>query len=173
MKRKGSTLIELALTLPIFTALLVLAIGGVHQVMQVSRLAKDRGQLAYVFARLEQSIRSDVHEAYFAKVERDEKTNRLSLHLSLPDDSRIVYRPGSNRIDRERMDATGRTRTNSFALFLENKVLCEIQENRTVLMSIHRMHRDHTSADRLELFVRANLGRPHLQVPTQKGKKDE
>ena len=172
MKRKGSTLIELALALPIFTALLVLAIGGVHQVMQVSRLAKDRGQLAYTLARLEQSLRSDVHQAEFAKVERDEKGDLLSLHLSLPDGNSVVYRVRSKRIDREQMDATGKTRADSFALFLENKVLFEIKENRTVLMSIHRMHRDHTNADRLELFVRSCLGRPHLLIPMQKGTED-
>ena len=96
MKRNGSTLIELALALPIFTALLVLAIGGVHQVMQVSRLAKDRGQLAYTLSRLEQSIRSDVHQANFVKVERDEKDDLLSLHLALPDDTSIVYTLLSN-----------------------------------------------------------------------------
>ncbi len=173
MKRRGSTLIELSLTLPIFTALLVLAIGGVHQVMQVSRLAKDRGQLAYTLSRLEQSIRSDVHQASLAKVERDEKDDLLSLHLSLPEGNIIVYRVRSKRIDREHMDATGETHANSFALFLENKVLFEIEENRTVLMSIRRLHRDHKNADRMELFVRSNIGRPHLVAPTKKGTKDE
>lgn len=173
MKRNGSTLIELALTLPIFTALLVLAIDGVHQVMRVSRLAKDRGQIAYGLARLEQSIRSDVHQANFAKVERDEKADLLSLHLALPDDTRIVYRVRSTRIEREHHDTSGKTRADSFTLFSENKVLVEVEENRTVSISIHRVHRDHTNADRLELFVRSKIGRPHLLVPTEKGRKDE
>ena len=173
MKRNGSTLIELAISLPIFTALLVLAIGGVHQVMRVSRLAKDRGQLAYVLGRLEQSIRSDVHQANFATVERDEKADLLSLHLALPDDSSIVYRVRSTRIEREYIDTTGKTRADSFALFSENNVLIEVTENRTVLITIHRVHRDHTNADRLELFVRSKIGRAHLLAPTQKGSKNE
>ena len=173
MTRKGSTLIELALSLPIFTMLLVLMIGGVHQVMRVSRLAKDRGQLAYVLARLEQSVRSDIHQADTAKVVRDEKEDSLSLHLTLPENSRIVYRVRSNRINREHFDTTGRSRFDSFALFSENKVLIEVEEERTVLISIHRVHRDHSNADRLELFVRSQIGRPHLLAPAEKGAKNE
>jgi hypothetical protein len=141
--------------------------------MQVSRLAKDRGQLATTLARLEQSLRSDAHHAEFAKVERDEKDDMLSLHLSLPDGNSVVYRVRSKRIDREQMDATGKPHADSFALFLENKVLFEVKENRTVLMSIHRTHRDHTNAARLELFVRSILGRPHLLASTHQGTKDE
>ena len=173
MKRMGSTLIELALSLPIFTILLVLMTGGVHQVMQVSRLAKDRGQLAYVLARLEQSMRSDIHQADTVKVERDVKVDLLSLHLSLPDKSHVVYRVRSNRINREQLDATGKTRSDSFALFSENKVLFEVEKERSVLISIHRVHRDHSNADRLELFVRSNIGRPHLLAPSEKGTKNE
>lgn len=173
MRRRGSTLIELAISLPIFTMLIVLAIGGVHQTMRISRLAKDRGQLAYSLAKLEQSVRNDVHQADSAKVERDEKSDRLSLHLVLSDDSHIVYHSRSNRIDREQLDATGKTHFDSFALLLVNKVLFEVKENRIVTMSVHRLHRDHTEADRLELFVRSHLGRPHLVVPMQEEAKNE
>jgi len=173
MRRRGSTLIEIAISLPIFSILMVLAIGGVHQTMRISRLAKDRGQLAYSLAKLEQSVRNDVHQADSAKVERDEKSDRLSLHLVFSDDSRIVYHSRSNRIDREQLDATGKTHFDSFALLSENKILFEIEENRIVTMSIHRLHRDHTEADRLELFVRSHLGRPHLAVPSQEEAKHE
>jgi len=172
-KRVGSTLIEVALSLPIFTALLVLAISGVHQVMQVSRLAKDRGQAAYGLARLEQSLRSDVHQADLATVERDEKSELLSLHLALPDADRIVYRVRTTRIEREYVDATGKTLSDSFALFSENKVLIEVAENRTVVLSIHRVHREHKNADRLELFVRTRVGRPHLFAPAGNGAKND
>ena len=172
-RRLGSTLIETAISLPIFTVLLVLAITGVHQVMQVSRLAKDRGQAAYGLARLEQSLRSDVHQADVASVERDEKSNLLSLHLALPEDNRIVYRVRTARIEREHMDATGKIHFESFALFSENRVLMEVAEDRTVVMSIHRVHRDHANADRLELFVRSSVGRPHLFAPAQKGSQNE
>lgn len=171
--RHGSTLIELSLSLPIFTVLLSLAIGGVHQVMQISRLAKDRGQAAYGLARLEQSLRSDVHQADVANVERDEKSNLLSLHLALPDANRIVYRIRTARIEREHMDATGKIHFDSFALFSENRVLMEVAGDRTVVMSIHRVHRDHANADRLELFVRSSVGRPHLFAPAQKGSQNE
>jgi len=172
-KRVGSTLIEVALSLPIFTALLVLAINGVHQVMQVSRLAKDRGQAAYGLARLEQSLRSDVHRADLATVERDEKSELLSLHLALPDAERIVYRVSKTRIEREYVDTTGKTLFDSFALFSENRVLMEVAENRTVVMSIHRVHRDHKNADRLELFVRTRVGRPHLIASADDGAQNE
>lgn len=171
--RHGSTLIELSLSLPILTVLLVLAIGGVHQVMQVSRLAKDRGQAAYGLARLEQSLRSDVHQAESASVERDEKSGLLSLQLALPDENHIVYRVRTARIEREHVDATGKIHFESFALFSENRVLMELAEDRTVVMSIHRVHRDHANADRLELFVRSSVGRPHLLATAQKGSPNE
>ena len=168
--RVGSTLIEVAISLPLFTALLVLAISGVHQVMQVSRLAKDRGQAAYGLARLEQSLRSDVHQAESALVDQDEKSGLLSLKLSLPDENHIVYRVRSTRIDREHVDESGKKISDSFALFSDNKVLIEVSEDRTtIVMSIHRVHRDHTNADRLELFVRSRVGRPHLLGSTRKG----
>ncbi|HUP81918.1 MAG TPA: hypothetical protein VM260_25425 [Pirellula sp.] len=173
MRPRGSTLIEMAISLPIFSMLMVLAIGGVHQTMRISRLAKDRGQLAYALAKLEQSVRNDVHQADSAKVERDEKSDRLSLHLAFSDDSRIVYHSRSNRIDREQLDATGKTHFDSFAMLLENKILFEVEEKRIVTMSVHRLHRDQTEANRLELFVRSHLGRPHLVVPSQEEAKIE
>ena len=171
--RIGSTLIETALSLPIFTALLVLAISGVHQVMHVSRLAKDRGQMAYGLARLEHSLRSDVHQAVSARVVQDEKSGLLTLQLALPDENRVVYRVRPTRIEREEMDASEKKGLDSFALFSENKVLMEVADNRTVMVSIHRVHRDQTGADRLELFVRSTVGRPHLLESAERGAKDE
>ena len=169
MKRPGSTLIELAVSLPIFSMLMVLAIGAVHQTMRISRLAKDRGQLASTLAKLEQCVRQDVHQANSATVARDDKTGLQSLHLSSPDDSRIVYRSRLNRIDREQIDSTGKLHFNSFALFAENKAIFEVQGQRSVLVSVHRVHRDHASADRLELYVRSLLGRPSSVVQEPRG----
>ena len=168
MKRRGSTLIEMAISLPIFSMLMVLAIGGVHQTMRISRLAKDRGQLAFSLAKLEQSVRNDVHQASSAKVEREEKSGRLSLYLTTTHDTRIVYHSRANRIDREQLDLDGKTHFDSIALLPNNKVLFEVEENRIVAISIHRLHRDHAEADRLELLVRSYIGRSHLFLPLQK-----
>ena len=49
----------------------------------------------------------------------------------------------------------------------------EVAENQTVVMSIHRVHRDHKNADRLELFVRTRVGRPHLIASADDGAQNE
>jgi type II secretory pathway component PulJ len=173
MKRSGSTLMELAISLPIFSMLMVLAVGGVQQMMRISRLAKERGQVAYTLAKFEQTMRRDVHQSESATVQTDEKTGLLSLHLILPDESRIAFYCRSNRIDRQQTDSNGKSHVDSFALFSENKVLFRVDENRSVLVSIHRVHRDHASADRLEFLVRSVIGRPHLATSMTGGEADE
>lgn len=173
MKRSGSTLIELAISLPIFSMLMVLAVGGVQQMMRISRLAKERGQVAYALAKLEQMVRMDVHQSESASVQQEEKTGLLSLHLVQPDESWIAYHCRSNRIDRQQTDSKGKSHVESFAMFSENKVLFRVDENRSVLISIHRVHRDHASADRLELLVRSVIGRPHLAASASGGRADE
>ncbi len=173
MKRSGSTLIEMAISLPIFSMLMVLAVGGVQQMMRISRLAKERGQVAYTLAKLEQRMRMDVHQSESASVQQDEKTGLLSLCLIQPDESRIAYQCQSNRIDRQQTDSNGKSRVDSFSLFSENKVLFRVDENRSVFVSIHRVHRDHASADRLELLVRSIIGRPHLAASMTSGGANE
>jgi type II secretory pathway component PulJ len=173
MKRSGSTLIELAISLPIFSMLMVLAVGVVHQTMRISRLAKERGQLALSLAKLEQTVRMDVHQSLSATVQQDEKTGLLSLHLVQPDESRIAYHCRSNRIERQQTNTNAKSHFDSFALFAENKVLFEVEENRRVLVSVHRVHRDHASADRLELLVRSVIGRPQLAANAPIGGADE
>lgn len=173
MKRSGSTLIELAISLPIFSMLMVLAVGGVQQMMRISRLAKERGQVAYTLSKFEQRLRMDVHQSESATVQQDEKTGLLSLHLVQPDESRIAFHCRLNRIDRQQTDSNGKSHVDSFALFSENKVLFRVDENRSVLVSIHRVHRDHASADRLELLIRSVIGRPHLAASVNGGGADE
>ena len=173
MRRSGSTLIELAISLPIFSILMVLAVGGAQQMMRISRLAKERGQVAYTLAKFEQKVRLDIHQSKSATVQQDEKSGQLSLHLVQTDESWIDYHCRSNRIDRKQMDSNGKSHVDSFALFNENKVLFRVDENRSVSVSIHRVHRDHAGADRLELLVRSVIGRPHLAASVTEGGADE
>lgn len=173
MKRSGSTLIELAISLPIFSMMMVLAVGSVQQTLRMSRLAQERGQLAYKLARFEQALRLDAHQSESAKVQQDEKSGRLSLYFAMPNQCRIVYEFRLNRIDRQQFAADGKYHTEFFSLFANNKVLCQVEENRSVLVSIHRVHPDHANADRLELLVRSVIGRPHLAFSEREGKADE
>lgn len=61
--RKGSTLIELVLSLTAGSAVMLLAISLVHQTISVTEIAKHRSDDSRTLDRLAQSFRRDVHLA--------------------------------------------------------------------------------------------------------------
>ncbi len=97
MLRRGSTLVELMLSMSAGSVVMLLAISLVHQTMSVTEISKHRAEHNRTLDQLAQSFRSDVHLAA-AAVGAD--ANSLTLKYS--DDSVTTYVVKDHAIHRQK-----------------------------------------------------------------------
>ena len=178
MNRKGSTLIEVALTLPVVCALMVLATGGVHQMMRLSHVASDRARVTRSIARLNLNLRSDAKRAIQAEIRGDSSGKGSSLQLRLAEMELIVYRVEAKHIIRELRNDSDLLASESYTLFSENIVEWRLTPTSKMLdekndaqgigesfqLSIYRSHSEHVDAKRLEALIQCRVGRGSLSV---------
>ena len=97
--RLAHTLIELSVTMSVGSALMILAVGLLHQTFALSSAAQSRADQHRTFERLARDFRQDVHAAASASSEQ-----ATTVDLVRDDGSTIRYRAEPQRIHREERD---------------------------------------------------------------------
>jgi hypothetical protein len=166
MTRRGSTLLELALSIPILVFLMVLLIGSMRKGMDLYKIAKQRANVSQSLARFERQIRSDARVITQASLGNAKSPNGLSMHTIA--NSVIEYVSHRNEIRRTVTHADGSTHFDSFALFDESLVEWFVDEPATtssgstktsVAVQVWRVLPLDPSVKRLELSVKSPIGR--------------
>lgn len=99
-EQNGHTLIEVCVAMSIGSALMLLAVGMLHQAMTLASTARMRAESHRMFDRLEQDFRRDVHETDEASV-----TDPQHLRLRRNDGRVVSYDTQDKAIRRsERID---------------------------------------------------------------------
>ena len=109
--RNGFTLIELIVTMTTGSALMVLAIGLVHQSMSLTSLNRERADYQRTCGRLATQWRGDVHRASEAAA-----PSEVSLDLIDSAGDVVSYRSESGRVIRRQPLKDGQVRTEYFEL---------------------------------------------------------
>jgi hypothetical protein len=94
--RYAFTLIELSVTITAGSALMILAIGLLHQSMNLASIASDRADHQRTLERLAREFRSDVHHAVNCTV-----TANDDALLVLPDEMIVTYVVQTDRVTRK------------------------------------------------------------------------
>lgn len=92
---RAFTLVELSITMTAGSALMILAVGLLHQSMALAARARDRADHQRTLDRLGREFRGDVHRADNCTVTAND--NAL---LVMPDDSTVSYVAQSDRVIR-------------------------------------------------------------------------
>lgn len=95
--RRGSSLIELMITMPMLATLLVFAIGWIHQSMNLASTMRERGRDQQQWLALARQFRDDVHRANAARFD-----GQASLVVTFADASEVTYELSQRRITRRR-----------------------------------------------------------------------
>jgi type II secretory pathway component PulJ len=93
--RDAFTLVELSITMTAGSALMILAIGLLHQSMSLASMARDRSDHQRTLERLAREFRRDVHHADNCTVTADD--NAL---LVMPDEMTVTYVAETGRVTR-------------------------------------------------------------------------
>ena len=102
IRRHGSTLVELVLSMSAGSAVMLLAISLVHQSMTLNESSRHRSDHNRVLDQLAQRFRGDVHSAMDIDVDADSALTIKSL-----DGSVVTYVAKNHSIVRERKNAVG------------------------------------------------------------------
>jgi len=165
MKRRGSTLIEVAMALPAICMLLVLALQTIHHTFRSARFAKDRDHSIQVLSRLERQLREDFHEANLVQTIQPPNPQTNQFQLRLTDSSSIDYQWNNSSIVRTKRIKDEAIGIDKFPLFENSKVDFQNENVGTkqnlpfqrVAILIYRATPDAPENKRLELHVRARI----------------
>ena len=111
IRRHGSTLVELVLSMSAGSAVMLLAISLVHQAMALNEGSRHRSDHNRVLDQLAQRFRGDVHSAMDIDVDADNAMSIKSL-----DGSVVTYVAKNHSIVRERKKAVGGNEQERFVL---------------------------------------------------------
>lgn len=147
IKRRAFTLIELSVSMTAGSALLIMAIGLLHQSMSLASTARERSDHQRTLNRLAQEFRRDVHRAAQCTT-----TSTDRMQLRMPDASEITYVVSDNRVTRRQPRDGGPDRRESFEFGSSATATFEslTEPNRAVLVVVDRPHPsiDRTRIDR-------------------------
>ena len=153
-KRNAFTLIELTITMSAGSALMIMAIGLLHQSMSLASLARKRADHQRSVSRLSNQFRQDVHRAsVFTILSSD------SIELTLPDETKITYATNERGVLRTHPLGDTATGREAFELIDGSGVRFESLRNpdRAVLTMNHQPIGE--SAPRVDRQIAAVVGR--------------
>lgn len=135
IRRKAFTLVELCVTMSVGSAMMILAIGMLHQSMSLATVARQRGDYQRALDRLASEFRRDVHRAVQCTVDTQQ-----SAALTMSDDTVVTYRSEGNRVIRQQPLGDGRSRRETFEFDDASTAIFESlqQPARSVLTVIHQ-----------------------------------
>jgi hypothetical protein len=118
--RTAVTLTELLVTMSAGSALMMLAIGTLHQSMSLASAARQRSDHQRTLDRLARAFRHDVHRADQCSVGSPEH-----VEFSMPDDSAVTYDVSANRVTRQQRLQQGPDHRETFEFNAEALVTFE------------------------------------------------
>lgn len=133
-ERKAFTLVELTVTMSTGSAMMILAIGMLHQSMSLATTARQRAEHQQALDRLAREFRRDTHRAARCTVGPED-----AIELVMTDDSVVSYRAQDNHITRQQPMANGHSRREVFTLNDQSSATFESLANpsRAVLTVMH------------------------------------
>ena len=157
MRRNGSTLIELLLSLSAGSAVMLLAISLVHQAMTLTELSRHRSDNSRSLDQLASSFRSDVHLAVSIDVADD-----ASMKIKTTDGSLVTYVANNHSVSRIRAYETGQDEHERFALDDASSASFQLTQNpeRATLMVRNDMGLQRIPP-RIDLHIKTMVGRWH------------
>jgi hypothetical protein len=154
--RSAFTLVELSISMSAGSALMILAIGLVHQTMSLSSTGRQRSDHQRTLARLAVEFRHDVHRAAECNVE-----SPGNIELVLAGDNLVTYEARGNRITRRQPLDDGRTRREVFTFSVQSTATFESidQSTRAAVTIVHNSHlsNEHPRVDRKIIAVVGRL----------------
>jgi hypothetical protein len=135
-KREAFTLVELTVTMSAGSAMMILAIGMLHQSMSLATVARQRADHQRSLDRLAGEFRQDVHRAVRCTVD----TKEDAIELIMPDDNVVTYKVEGNHVARRQPLHDGLSRREAFEFNDSSTATFESlqQPARAVLTVIHR-----------------------------------
>ena len=154
-KREAFTLVELTVTMSAGSAMMILAIGLLHQSMSLATVARQRADHQRASDRLAGEFRRDVHRAVRCTVDGQD-----TIELIMPDNDVVTYKAEDNHVTRQQPLDDGLSRREAFELNDSSiaKFKSVEQPARAVLTVIHRS-RGGIVKPRVDRKVAAVLGR--------------
>lgn len=157
-RRKGTMLMELVMTFSAGSALVLIAVGTVHQTMRMSSTARDRSNTDRSLARLATQFRKDVQLATSMKIESPE-----TLELSLASSATVFYFAKSDRMIREsRRNISNRSETEHEDFRLAPNTRATFESESDSKFAALKVFQDSIVKDvspRIDLHVVTGLGR--------------
>jgi len=95
IRRKAFTLVELCVTMSAGSAMMILAIGLLHQSMSLATVSRQRADQQRSLDRLGGEFRRDVHRAVRFNVDAQDK-----IELIMPDNDIVTYLAQGNQVIR-------------------------------------------------------------------------
>ncbi|MFK8113267.1 MAG: type II secretion system protein J [Rubripirellula sp.] len=128
--RSAFTLVELLVTMTAGSAMMILAIGMVHQAMSINSMSRQQADQARARSRLGTDFRQDVHLAKNSIVESDQRVTLVRV-----DETRVTYIADGNQVTREQVLSEDQTRREGYSFSDESTVMFKSlgSPNRTVL----------------------------------------
>jgi len=99
-RRRGTTLIELMVTISTASVLLLLATSVVHRMMRFESKSRQRASVHRTAVRLSHDFRKDIHQADSFQI-RGREDQPPTIRLVLPEGSDVTYRVTQHRVLRE------------------------------------------------------------------------
>ena len=154
-KREAFTLVELTVTMSAGSAMMILAIGLLHQSMSLATVARQRADHQRASDRLAGEFRRDVHRAVRCTVDAQD-----AIKLIMPDDNVVTYKTEVNHVTRQQALDDGRARREVYEFNDSSTAKFESlqQPSRAVLTVIHRSAGGRVKP-RVDRKVAAVLGR--------------
>ena len=154
-RRKAFTLVELSVSMAAGGALMILAIGMLHQSMSLASTARGRSDQQQTLNRLAREFRVDVHRAAQCIV-----VSPASMRLVMSDDSQIRYEVNGSRIRRIQQLDGDLVRRESFDCGAGSSATLESQtEPARALLTVVRTPHPNSDQTRVDRQVAAVVGR--------------
>lgn len=126
IQRRGSTLIELVLSMMAGSGVMLLGISLVHQAMTLSEKSSNRADNYRTIDQLAQCFRRDLHNAMQWSIDA-----QGNLSMTCSDDSQINYQALMHVVTRERKKATNEIERERFVLAEDALAIFEPMNNPT------------------------------------------
>ena len=155
MRRHGSTLVELVLSMSAGSAVMLLAISLLHQTMTLAEKSRHRSDNNRTLDQLAQHFRRDVHTA--AEIDDVAKD---TLTIKYPDGSQVTYKAQNEIVVRERKHASLGNENERFVLDDASSANFQSMRNpERVFLIVSTDTGLHGIPPRVDLHVEAIVGR--------------
>lgn len=153
-KHRGSTIVEVIVLMLFSSSLLMVAIGAVHQSMQLSRGASARLSQVHTINRCAEQFRIDCHYAFQARTESE---NQIVLEFN--ESMKVIYLSKNNLFVRESWEGERLVKSEELVLGRTSAVKFSLKEDTSLAtFTIETIHDTQPDKPRVDRTVRALIG---------------